>query len=396
MERDGRQEEIMSKGAFRNIVLVVLGLAVLGMAAPALDRDGFFDRAPAGHQGTRLTVFYPSVGTIRAVAALRKLGFLEAPGLEVIGVYHEKEATRYEESRKYVSENGLAWFHFHPVSADISEKALFRTNACTPEFEKIFAGSDGIIFFGGPDIPPSIFGEKTSLLTEIEDPVRHYFEVSAIFHLLGGTQDPAFKAWLESRPSFPVLGICLGCQSLNVGTGGTLIQDIWSEVYGKTSVEDILALDPQQWHNNPYVKLYPQEKLIGYNFHRIRLDGAGTFCAEMGFKTTDEPRILSSHHQALDRLGLGLRPIAVSMDGKIIEAVSHKKYPSVLGVQFHPESPRLWESDPVYRQSPGETPFSFKALLEGTPPSAAFNRAIWRWLSAKLKAAAELGRVPAR
>jgi putative glutamine amidotransferase len=396
MGRDRRQEEFMPKRAFRNIVLVILGLATLGIAAPAPDRDGFFDRAPAEHQGTRLTVFYPSVGTIKAVAALRKLGLLEAPGLEVIGVYHEKEATRYEESRKYVSENGLAWFHFHPVAAEISEKALFRSNACTPKFEKIFAGSDGIIFFGGPDIPPSIFGEKTSLLTEIEDPVRHYFEVSAIFHLLGGTQDPAFKAWLESRPSFPVLGICLGCQSLNVGTGGTLIQDIWSEVYGKTSVEDILALDPQQWHNNPYIKLYPQEKLIGYNFHRIRLDGAGTFCAEMGFQTADEPRILSSHHQALDRLGLGLRPIAVSMDGKIIEAVSHKKYPAVLGVQFHPESPRLWESDPVYRQSPGETPFSFKALLDGAPPSAAFNRAIWRWLSAKLKAAAEPGRAPAR
>ena len=363
----------MAKSLLKTWIPVVLCLTLLG--APAR----------AGREETRLTVFYPSVGTVRALAALIKLGYLEAPGLVVTGVYHEKEATRYEDSRKYVVENAIPWFRFHPVSAAIPEDALFRRNDCTPEFEKIFAESDGIIFFGGPDIPPSFYGEKTSLLTEIEDPVRHRFEVSAVFHLLGGTQDPAFKPLLEQRPDFPVLGICLGCQSLNVGTGGTLIQDIWSEVYGKSDVESIIALDTQEWHTNPYIKIYPQEKLIGYNFHRIRLDPKGPFCGEMGFKTSDEPRILSSHHQALDRLGLGFRPVAASMDGKIIEAVAHERFIGVLGVQFHPESPRLWEGDPVYRQKPGETPFSFEALLEGAPPSAAFNRAIWRWLSGKIR-----------
>ena len=386
----------MPRAASKKILLIVLFAFIFTASTPAGGRQRFFDGATADHRETRLTVFYPSVGTIRAVAALRKLGFLEAPDLVVIGVYHEKETTRYEESRKYVAENGISWFRFHPVSAAISEDDLFRRNACTPEFEKIFAGSDGIIFFGGPDIPPSAYGEKTSLLTEIEDPVRHYFELSAIFHLLGGLQDREFKGLLETRPAFPVLGICLGCQSLNVGTGGTLIQDIWSEVYGKTNVEDILALDPQQWHNNPYIKLHPQEKLIGYNFHRIRLDGNGPFCAEMGFKTTDLPRILSSHHQALDKMGLGFRPVAFSMDGKIVEAVAHEKFPGVLGVQFHPESPKLWESDPVYRQAPGDTPFSFKALLEGTPPSYEFNKAIWLWLSRKLEVSARTARLPSK
>lgn len=359
-------------------ILAVSGL--LGAQAP----ERFFDTAPVKHEGVRLTVFYPSVGTIRNLAALRKTGALDLPGLVVVGVHHAREATDYEEARAYVREKGIDWFHFHTVAADIPEDALFRTNACTPDYEKIFRASDGIIFFGGPDIPPAVFKEKTSQLTAIEDPVRHYFELSAIFHLLGGSQDPAFRGLLEDRPGFPVLGICLGCQSLNVGTGGTLIQDIWDEVYEAKSVEDIIALDPQQWHNNPYIKLHPLDKLIGYNFHRIRLDPKGKFCADLGFKGSDAPRVLSSHHQALETLGKGLKVIATSMDSRIVEAVAHERYPNVLGVQFHPEHRMLWESEPVHRQAPGDAPFSFKGLLEGTPPSYEFNRGIWLWLGQKL------------
>jgi putative glutamine amidotransferase len=354
--------------------------ALLGAQAP----ERFFDTASVKHEGVRLVVFYPSVGSIRALSALRKTGALDVPGLVVVGVHHAREATEYEDARAYVRENGIDWFRFHTVSADISEDALFRMNACTPEYERIFRASDGIIFFGGPDIPPSIYNEKTNLLTVIEDPVRHDFEISAIFHLLGGLQDPAFKALLDDKPGFPILGICLGCQSLNVATGGTLIQDIWSEVYGKPDVEDVLALDPELWHNNPYDRIYPQENLMPQYFHGIRLEEHGIFCSEMGFGTADHPRILSSHHQALEKLGKELKVIATSMDGKIVEAVAHEKYPNVLGIQFHPENRMLWESDPVHRQAPGEAPFSFKGLLEGTPPSTEFNRGIWQWLGQKL------------
>ncbi len=363
---------------------VTLGIlavsALLGAQAP----ERFFDTAPVKHEGVRLTVFYPSIGSIRNLMALRKTGALDIPGLVVVGLHHVLEATDYGAARAYVRENGIDWFRFHTVSADIPEADLFRTNACTPEYEKIFRASDGIIFFGGPDIPPAVFKEKTSRLTEIEDPVRHYFELSAIFHLLGGSQDPAWKGLLEARPGFPILGICLGCQSLCVGTGGTLVQDIWDEIYGARNIEDILALDPQQWHNNPFIKLYPLEGLIGYNFHRIRLDEKGKLCGALGFKASDSPRVLSSHHQALEKSGLGLRTIATSMDGKIPEAVEHEKYPNVLGVQFHPEHRLLWENDPIHRQAPGDTAFSYRALLEGTPPSFEFNRGIWQWFGREL------------
>lgn len=345
----------------------------------------YFDTAPATHREIRLAVFNPSVATIKTVAALRDRGFLDVPGLVVIGVYHRREATDYAESRRYARDGKLSWFRFHEVSAALAGDSLFRENACTPEYAKIFQGSDGIIFFGGPDIPPAVYGEKANFLTIVTDPFRHFFEASAVFHLLGGSQNPAFRGLLESRPLFPILGICLGCQTLNVGTGGTLIQDIWQEGYGTATFEDAVALGSPQWHTNPHARLHPGENLISCSFHRIVLDEKELLGASLGFSAADRPRVLSSHHQALGTLGRGLKTIATSEDGKIIEAVAHEKYAGVLGVQFHPENPMLWEGEPRFHQIPGDSPFSFKGLLEESPPSWSFHKAIWTWLGSALK-----------
>ncbi len=372
----------------RTLVLALAFLMTAAAAAPlacqAPDADRWLDGAPARGGSVRLVVFNPETFNIRALAALRRNGVLDIPNLTVVGVYHERQTGNFAESRKYVEENKLDWFKFHVVRAGISEPVLFKRNACTPEFETIVAKADGVIFFGGPDIPPSIFGEKSLLLTEISDPWRHYLETSAVFHLLGGSQDPKFKPLLEGRPGFPVLGICLGFQTLNVGTGGTLVQDIWTEVYGKTTVEDAIALGPEQWHNNPYRLLFPLDKLYGYNFHSLQLGDNGLFVKALGFKSSDHPRILSSHHQALETMGRGLVAIASSRDGRIVEAVQHERYPNVLGVQFHPEHPLLFDAEPRQRQKPGDAPTSFLAILEGTPPSVEFNKAIWRWFAGRL------------
>jgi putative glutamine amidotransferase len=351
--------------------LIVLGLALLLPPAPLT----------AQQEEIRLTVFYPSLGTVRNLQALREKGFISIPNLKVTGVYHVKEATNYEEVKRYVAENKLDWFSFHPVSADLNEKNLYRANQATPEFEEILKNSDGIIFFGGPDIPPAIYGEKTSLLTVIEDPYRHYLECSAIFHLLGGYQDEKYQPLLEKKPQLPVLGICLGAQSLNVATGGTLIQDIWSEVYGQNSVEDIIALGPECWHNNPFVKLYPLEKLTPYNFHWIKLLPEEFFVRVLGFSEKDRPRILSSHHQAMKKLGRGFKVAALSPDGRVVEAIHHTKYPNVLGLQFHPESYRLWDEKLSIRQKPEDAPGSYWDILKNNPPSLEFHRRIWKWFS---------------
>ena len=372
----------------RRAILMILALGVLGpllgLHLPAQAPDRYLDHVSAGDTNVRLVVFNPEPFNIRALEALRKNQIIDIPNLTVIGVYHVKQTGKFDESRKYVRENKLDWFKFHEVSAEINEPAVFRKNACMPEFEAIVKNADGVIFFGGPDIPPSVYAKKSNLLTEITDPYRHYLEISAVFHLLGGSQGDAFQALLDSRPRFPVLGICLGFQTLNVGTGGSLIQDIWAELYGKAYVEDVIALGPEQWHNNPYRLLYPLDKLMGYNFHTIQFAEKSKFVTAMRFKTADHPRILSSHHQAIDALGKDLVPIATSRDGKIIEAVEHRKYPNVLGVQFHPEHPMLWDTEPRFRQKPGDPLTSYNAILAGTPPSLEFNKAIWKWFAARL------------
>jgi putative glutamine amidotransferase len=364
-------------------VAMVLSAALpLACQAPAPER--YLDGAPERDGNVRLVVFNPETSNIRALATLRKNGVIDIPNLTVVGVYHVKQTGNFADSRKYVQENGLDWFKFHEVSAEITEPVLFKKNACTAEFEQIVRKADGVIFFGGDDIPPSVFGEKTLLLTEIADPWRHYFEVSAVFHLLGGFQDEKVTPLLDGRPAFPVLGICLGHQTLNIGTGGTLVQDVWSEIYGKATVEEAIALGPEQWHNNPYRLIFPADKLMGYNFHTLQLGDNSLFVKVMGFKSSDHPRILSSHHQALEKIGKGLVAVASSRDGRVIEAVEHKKYPNVLGIQFHPEHPLLFDAEPRHRQKPGDPPTSYLAILEGTPPSVEFNKAIWGWFAGKL------------
>lgn len=370
--------------SLRKSVFGFIFCLAVGFSLSAEAQERALDLLPEEHEDVLLVVFHPEQYNIQALQTLRENGAIDIPNLTVVGIYHVKQRSDFQTSVSYVQNNDLGWFQFHAVDADISEPVLYRRNACTPEFEAILAKADGVIFFGGPDIPPAIYGEKTNLLTSITDPYRHYFETSAVFHFLGGSQNENFSALLESRPDFPILGICLGMQTLNVGTGGTLYQDIWQETYGNPYVEDAIGLGPEQWHNNPYRIIFPQDRLMGYNFHSLQLGSQSLFCNVMGFKAEDHPRILSSHHQAIEKIGKGLVPTATSRDGKVIEAVEHAVFPHVLGVQFHPEHSLLWDDEPRFRLKPGDPPTSLKAILEGAPPSTAFHMKIWNWLSERL------------
>lgn len=347
--------------------------------------ERFFDRAEIDHKEIRLTIFYPSVGSIKALVELRKNGFIDLEGLTVIGVYHIEEKTNYQASKEFVKINNLDWFKFHQISAELREDLLFKKNSCSAEFETIFKKSDGVIFFGGPDIPPSLYKKKTNLFTQIEDPYRHFLELSFIFHLLGGLQDGNFKGFLESSPKFPILGICLGSQSLNVGTGGSLIQDIWSEKYGKKFFEDVIELGRENWHTNPIAHLHPEEKLFPFHMHPIKFEEKSVFRTAMGFSSEAEPYILSAHHQEADILGKGFRIAATSLDGKVVEAIEHEVFSNVLGIQFHPEFPMLWSSETKFKVTPEDKePTSLRAILENNPPSYEFHQKLWSWFCQKI------------
>lgn len=126
--------------------------------------------------------------------------------------------------------------------------------------------------------------------------------------------------------------------------------------------------------------------MISYNMHPIKLLETGKLIKELGFSTEDSPFILSSHHQMPGKLGKGMKVFATSLDGKVIEALEHVQYPNVLGVQFHPEFPILYDRTRTYRFTPEDKEaISLLEILEKNPPSLEFHRKIWEWFSEKLK-----------
>jgi len=368
----------------KSFLLVLCVFWILGGILLSQDQERFFDK-DLNPEEARLTIFSPTVIRIEPLVELRKRGLIPSEKLVVIGVYHEKESSAYEKAKEFVNQNNLEWFRFHKISAPLRKDSLYQKNSCTTEFEAIFKQSDGIIFLGGMDIPPYLYQRKTSLLTEIETPYRHFLELSFIYHLLGGYQDQDFQGFLESEPEFPILGICLGCQSLNVGTGGTLCQDIWTELYGKEFLEDVLRMPREKWHKNPFEHLYPEEGLSERNIHPIRLREKGKICSELGFNPEDQPYILSNHHQAIEKLGKGFKIAATSMDGKVVEIIEHERFPNVLGVQFHPEATDIWGSEVIFKLSPDDAEAkSYWAFLQDNPPSLDFHQKIWSWFSQRL------------
>ncbi|MDZ7265244.1 MAG: gamma-glutamyl-gamma-aminobutyrate hydrolase family protein [candidate division KSB1 bacterium] len=376
----------MRRGSIGRQGWLLLLIFVL-MIQPGQAQPKYFNTPAFDPNAIRLTILQPSISNLRALAELRHHGLLKVDSLVVIGVFHQKQELDYLSAMEYARDNNFDWIKFHQISGDLSLATLFHENGCSDDFRMIFQNSDGIIFFGGADAPPYIYRNKTNLLTVIETPYRSYLETSFIFHLLGGSQNPTYQALLNAKPEFPILGICLGCQSLNIGTGGTLIQDIWSEIYGKKYFDDVLKLDKTRWHNNPYDQLYPQENLIHYNLHPIRLLKSSKLVRVLNFSDRDHPYVTSSHHQMAGKLGRGLRVIATSMDGKVVEALEHRQFPNVLGVQFHPEFPILWDRTQKFRFTPTDTSeIALMEILEANPPSWQFHQQIWSWFSDKLKA----------
>lgn len=373
------------QAAFLFCILTVMTAA----PGPVRAQNRYFDTAAPDPETVVIAVCYPTLYSLNSILGLQKEGLLPVDKLIIAGIYHEDEVSDYAGAQNYIKDKGLEHrFVFHEVRGGLGSGDIYKENACSGEFRTIFSRSDGIIFFGGADIPPEFYDSKTSLLASLSTPARHRFELSLMFHLLGGSRNPDFSELLRTRPDYPVLGLCLGEQTMNVAAGGTLIQDIWFEKYGLKTVEDVISLGREQWHNNPWPKLRPRQNLLRYTMHRIRLKPEGKLVKELGFSRDDHPRVVSSHHQMVDRTGRGIRIIATSMDGRVPEAIEHETYPNVLGLQFHPEFDSLWSKEKNRRIEPGDRPFSLRSVLEENPPSYAFHKAIWTWLREKAAASA--------
>lgn len=160
----------------------------------------------------------------------------------------------------------------------------------------------GLVITGGAfDIPPSMYGEaEKEKLGELK-PTRTHFELAVL------------RAALARK--LPVLGVCGGMQLLNVAFGGTLIQDLATE---------LPAAKP---HEQTHDRTQPQ--------HPVEVKGESLLAECVGGK--GHLMVNSTHHQAVKAVGAGLIASAVSPDGVIeaIEAVDRSNF--VVGVQWHPE-----------------------------------------------------------
>ncbi len=337
-----------------------------------------------------LVMTRPTVTQIRNVVELFERDLLPLPRLTLLCVHSDAEETDYRSSREFVKENHLDWIRFQTIQGRVENERIFQENEWTPQFRDLLARSDGLMLPGGADIPPALYGEPTGLLTNPATPRRSLFELSLLFHLVGGARNPGFTPLLAGRKDYLVLAVCLGFQSLNVAAGGTLVQDIPSEIYRTRSVEETLALEAPQLHDNRYLEATGSETdRLASAFHPIRLEEGKLLAGLSGLDQTARPWVLSAHHQALETLGEGLYPLAHSVDGKIVEAVGHRRFHQVLGVQFHPEALELYQKGAMFREKPGAPiDFNVPQFLAKNPPSTAFLRSIWRWVGQNLAASA--------
>lgn len=156
---------------------------------------------------------------------------------------------------------------------------------------------DGFLFTGGQDVDPVLYGEEKLPVCGELSPERDRIEIFL------------FKKILELNK--PVFGICRGLQLINVALGGTLYQDIPSQmansfVHEGTSAEDIAYHTVAIWEKSPLS------------------DFAGKVC-----------KVNSYHHQGIRDLAPELKIAGASEDG-LVEAV-YMPGRNVFAVQWHPE-----------------------------------------------------------
>ncbi|MDZ7672685.1 MAG: gamma-glutamyl-gamma-aminobutyrate hydrolase family protein [Halanaerobiales bacterium] len=166
--------------------------------------------------------------------------------------------------------------------------------------EELVELADGIVLTGGYDIDPVNYNKYAYKKVKFLDTIRDRQELKLIE--------------LALKKGKSVLGICRGFQLMNVYFGGTLYQDIQKDV----------ATDYLHFGGN-----FPKYKKI----HPVEIEKDSIL---FDIFNREEIEVNSFHHQAVDKLGSGLRKTAYSPDG-IMEGFESTEHENVWAVQWHPE-----------------------------------------------------------
>ncbi|HMD35223.1 MAG TPA: gamma-glutamyl-gamma-aminobutyrate hydrolase family protein [Vicinamibacterales bacterium] len=181
-------------------------------------------------------------------------------------------------------------------------------------------GVDGLLLTGGDDVAPVRYGEAPHPATKDAEAGRDEFEIALV------------KA--ARTRQLPIFAICRGIQVLNVACGGTLVQDIPSEIHG--ALNHSLTVPPHQSYELAHEVWLEKESLLT----KLLLETLNDEGCEVN----------SRHHQAVKDVAKGFKVTATAPDG-VIEAIEDPSARFCLGVQWHPEN--FWRT--------GE----FRPLFEG-------------------------------
>lgn len=176
--------------------------------------------------------------------------------------------------------------------------------------DEIVDRCDGFLISGGPDIDAKHYGERNMPLNQDISPYRDLLEIHIVRKAISLNK--------------PVLGICRGIQIMNVAMGGSLYQDIYSQIKDKE------------------LSRHSQAAPMWYPTHNISIEKGSRIWNIFGKQTLG---VNSSHHQAVKEVAPGFVISSRAEDG-IIESIEYTNHIFAVGVQWHPEL--IWRKDGAF------------------------------------------------
>lgn len=173
--------------------------------------------------------------------------------------------------------------------------------------EKFFDICDGFLLCGGPDLDAKHFGEENMSYNGEISPIRDEMEIYIVRKAM--------------ELNVPVFGICRGMQVMNVAMGGSLYQDIFSQIKDRDVIKH--SQSAPKWY--PTHEIYIERGSRIWNIYMKAKVGTNSF-----------------HHQAVKNVAPGFIATSRTSDD-VIESIECEDHPFAVGVQWHPEL--MWEKD---------------------------------------------------